>query len=112
VNFPCGILKIWTVAVDRDRGGRDRDRDGGGDRGGRDRDGCGNSDNENSEMVRMVEMVREMVDTRNCKGTSVHFLTSPLLSHSPPVHVYSPSSPLYHFQGPYLNPMTFQKSTH
>jgi hypothetical protein len=24
-----------------------------------------------------------------CKGTSIHFLTSPLLSHSPPVHMYS-----------------------
>jgi hypothetical protein len=37
-----------------------------------------------------------------CKGTSVCFLTSPLISHSPSVHMYSPSSPLYHFQGPYL----------
>jgi hypothetical protein len=37
-----------------------------------------------------------------CKGTSVRFLTSPILSHSPPVHMYSLSSPLYHFQGPYL----------
>jgi hypothetical protein len=44
----------------------------------------------------------------------------PLLSHSPPVHMYSHSSPLYHFQGPYLQPttsrpnglMTCQKSTH
>jgi hypothetical protein len=34
-----------------------------------------------------------------CKGTSVHFLTSPILSHSPPVHMYSPSSPLYYSQG-------------
>jgi hypothetical protein len=25
-----------------------------------------------------------------CKGTSVHFLTSPLLSYSPPVHMYFP----------------------
>jgi hypothetical protein len=33
-----------------------------------------------------------------CKGTSVRFLTSPILSHSPPVHMYSLSSPLYHFQ--------------
>jgi hypothetical protein len=55
-----------------------------------------------------------------CKGTSVCFLTSPILSHSPPVHMYSPSSPLYYLQGPYLKPMTsrpdgpmtFQKSTH
>jgi hypothetical protein len=37
-----------------------------------------------------------------CKGTSVCFLTSPILSHSPPVHMYSLYSPLYHFQGPYL----------
>jgi hypothetical protein len=37
-----------------------------------------------------------------CKGTSVRFLTSPILAHSPPVHMYSPHSPLYHFQGPYL----------
>jgi hypothetical protein len=36
---------------------------------------------------------------RKCKGTSVRFLTSPILSHSPPVHMYSPSSPLYYSQG-------------
>jgi hypothetical protein len=36
-----------------------------------------------------------------CKGTSVRFLTSPIISHSPPVHMYSPSSPLYYLQGPY-----------
>jgi hypothetical protein len=55
-----------------------------------------------------------------CKGTSIHFLTSPILSHSPPVHMYFPSSPLYHLQGPYLKlttsrpngPTTVQKSTH
>jgi hypothetical protein len=34
-----------------------------------------------------------------CKGTSVRFLTSPILSHSPPVHMYLPSSPLYYSQG-------------
>jgi hypothetical protein len=38
----------------------------------------------------------------DCKGTSVRFLTSPIFSHSPPVYMYSLSSPLYHFQGPYL----------
>jgi hypothetical protein len=38
---------------------------------------------------------------RTCKGTSVCFLTSPILSHSPPVHMYSPSSPLYYSQGSY-----------
>jgi hypothetical protein len=37
-----------------------------------------------------------------CKGTSVRFLTSPILAHSPPVHMYSLHSPLYHFQGLYL----------
>jgi hypothetical protein len=37
----------------------------------------------------------------DCKGASVLFLTSPILSHSPPVHMYSPSSPLYYLQGPY-----------
>jgi hypothetical protein len=37
----------------------------------------------------------------DCKGTSVHFLTSPLISHFPPVHMYSPSLPLYHLQGSY-----------
>jgi hypothetical protein len=55
-----------------------------------------------------------------CKGTSVHFLTSPILSHSTLVHMYSPLPPLYQFQGPHLklmsfrpdSPMTFQKSTH
>jgi hypothetical protein len=36
---------------------------------------------------------------RGCKGTSVHFLTSPLFSYSSPVHMYSISSPLYHLQG-------------
>jgi hypothetical protein len=36
-----------------------------------------------------------------CKGTSVCFLTSYILSYSPPVHMYSPSSPLYYSQGPY-----------
>jgi hypothetical protein len=30
-----------------------------------------------------------------CKGTSVRFLTSPVLSHSTLVHMYSPSPPLY-----------------
>jgi hypothetical protein len=35
-----------------------------------------------------------------CKGTSVHFLTSPILSHSSPVHMYSLSLPLYYLQGP------------
>jgi hypothetical protein len=66
-------------------------------------------------MMRMMEMavtVKEAAETvqteqikgmdGECKGTSVRFLTSPILSHSPPVHMYSPSSPLYHFQGPYL----------
>jgi hypothetical protein len=55
-----------------------------------------------------------------CKGTSVCFLTSPLLSHFSPVHMYSPSSPLYHLQGPHLklttsrpdSLTTFQKLTH
>jgi hypothetical protein len=55
-----------------------------------------------------------------CKGTSICFLTSPILSHSLPVHMYSPSSPLYYLQGPYLKPTTsrpngpttLQKSTH
>jgi hypothetical protein len=37
-----------------------------------------------------------------CKGTSIRFLTSPIFSHSPHVHMYSPSSPLYHLQGSYL----------
>jgi hypothetical protein len=55
-----------------------------------------------------------------CKGTSVRFLTSPILSHLLPIHMYSPSSPLYYLQGSYLRPTTsrpecpttFQKSTH
>jgi hypothetical protein len=37
-----------------------------------------------------------------CKGTSVHFLTSSLLSYTPPVYMYSLSSPLYHLQGLHL----------
>jgi hypothetical protein len=40
--------------------------------------------------------------TTICKGTSVRFLTSPILSHLLPVHMYFPSSPLYYLQGPYL----------
>jgi hypothetical protein len=56
----------------------------------------------------------------NCKGTSIHFLTSPILSHSSPVHMYSYFPPLYQFQGLHLKPttfrpngpMTFQKLTH
>jgi hypothetical protein len=59
-------------------------------------------------------------DDIQCKGTSVRFLTSPLLSHFPPVHMYFPYSLLYHLQGLYLKPTTFrpdgpttfQKSTH
>jgi hypothetical protein len=34
-----------------------------------------------------------------CKETSIRFLISYTLSHSPPVHMYSPSSPLYYSQG-------------
>jgi hypothetical protein len=68
-----------------------------------------------------VEQERHQLHTsHSCKGTSVHFLTPPILSHSPPVHMYSPFSPLYYLQEPYLKPMasrpdgpmTFQKSTH
>jgi hypothetical protein len=63
---------------------------------------------------------RLKADGFGCKGTSICFLTSPILSHSPPIYMYSPSSPLYYLQEPYLKPttsrpdglMTFQKSTH
>jgi hypothetical protein len=41
-----------------------------------------------------------------CKGTSVRFLTSSLLSYSPPVYIYFLSSPLYHLQGLHLQPTT------
>jgi hypothetical protein len=37
-----------------------------------------------------------------CKGTSVRFLTPPILSHLLSVHSYSPSSPLHSLQGPHL----------
>jgi hypothetical protein len=47
----------------------------------------------------------------HCKGTSVHFLTSHILSHSPHVYMYSPSSPLYYLQGSHLRPMTFTLTT-
>jgi hypothetical protein len=58
--------------------------------------------------------------THACKGTSIRFLTSPVLSHSTLVYMYSPSPPLYYLQGSYLKPTTFrpecpttfQKSTH
>jgi hypothetical protein len=53
----------------------------------------------NSQANGIVE--RRHLDVR-CKGTSVRFLTSHILSHSPPVHMYSPSSPLYYLQGSYL----------
>jgi hypothetical protein len=43
---------------------------------------------------------------RQCKGISICFLTSPLLSYSPPVHMYSLSSPLYYLQGLQLKPTT------
>jgi hypothetical protein len=36
----------------------------------------------------------------------VCFLTSPLPSYSPPVHMYSISSPLYHLHGSYPKPTT------
>jgi hypothetical protein len=42
----------------------------------------------------------------HCKGTLVLFLTSPILSHSSPVHMYSPPSPLYYPQGLYPEPTT------
>jgi hypothetical protein len=45
--------------------------------------------------------ITAMID-RDCKGTSVRFLTSPILSHLLPVHMYSPSSSLHYLQGPYL----------
>jgi hypothetical protein len=62
----------------------------------------------------------EVRSYRECKGTSIRFLTSPVLSHSTLVHMYSPSPPLYYLQGSYLKPTTsrpeclttFQKSTH
>jgi hypothetical protein len=65
-----------------------------------------------TETAETVKEVAEMAQTEKikrtdgCKGTSVRFLTSPILSHSPPVHMYSLSSPLYYFQGPYLQPTT------
>jgi hypothetical protein len=52
-----------------------------------------------SETVSTHALIEQVPD--DCKGTSVHFLTSPILSHSPPVHMYSPSSPLYYSQGSY-----------
>jgi hypothetical protein len=69
---------------------------------------------------KVTTALMQLESDRYCKETSVHFLTSPILSHSPPVHMYSHSSPLYHLQGPYLKPTTsrpggptaFQKLTH
>jgi hypothetical protein len=60
-----------------------------------------------------------VIHPHKCKGTSVHFLTSPILSYSPPVHMYSTSSPLYYLQGLHSktdnlrthSPITLQKST-
>jgi hypothetical protein len=79
-------------------------------------------------MLYMPKMVLTLISTHHitaagfaiCKGTSVRFLTSPIISHSPPVHMYSPSPPLYYLQKSYLRPTTsrpdcpttFQKSTH
>jgi hypothetical protein len=61
-------------------------------------------DEDESPHVDADETDEEAQDTSpalddNCKGTSICFLTSPILSHSPPVHMYSPSSPLYYSQG-------------
>jgi hypothetical protein len=55
----------------------------------------------NQETARNV-IPPPLVSPPLCKGTSIRFLTSPILSHSPHVHMYSPSSPLYHLQGSYL----------
>jgi hypothetical protein len=38
---------------------------------------------------------------QNCEGTSICFPTFYTPPHSPPVHMYSPSSPLHYSQGPY-----------
>jgi hypothetical protein len=35
-------------------------------------------------------LIQDNMSGGECKGTSIHFLTSPLLSYSPPVHMYSP----------------------
>jgi hypothetical protein len=47
----------------------------------------------------ILDFIKYVALSSPCKGTSVRFLTSPILSHSPPVHMYSPSSPLYYSQG-------------
>jgi hypothetical protein len=47
-----------------------------------------------------IDRRRSEEEGEECKGTSVCFLTSPIFSHSP-VHMYSPSSPLYYSQGSY-----------
>jgi hypothetical protein len=49
-------------------------------------------------------------ESPHCKGTSIHFLTSPLFSYSPPVHMYSISSPLCYLQG--LHSRTDDLCTH
>jgi hypothetical protein len=63
-----------------------------------------------------------MDNIKKCKGTSVHFLTSPLLSYYPPhlpLSICILPIPLYHLLGPHSkaddfciqSPTTFQKST-
>jgi hypothetical protein len=82
--------------------------------------GTGPCDTMAPSVIMRVPIYGRLDTRRLCKGTSVCFLTSPILSHLLPVHMYSPSSPLYYLQGPYLQPTTFrpdgpttfQKSTH
>jgi hypothetical protein len=58
--------------------------------------------------------------SRYCKGTSVCFLTSPILPYSPLLSICTFPIPLHHLQGPHSkaddfhthNQTTFQKSTH
>jgi hypothetical protein len=40
--------------------------------------------------IRWVLYISPVTHIPNCKGTSIRFLTSSLLSYSPPVHMYSP----------------------
>jgi hypothetical protein len=51
-----------------------------------------------------------VMEVGHCKGTSICFLTSPLLSYSP-LFIYTSPTPLYHLQGPHSKSNDFCRYT-
>jgi hypothetical protein len=52
-------------------------------------------EDEDQDLQPIIEGYNGTEIWNDCKGTSIRFLTSPVLSHSTLVHMYSPSLPLY-----------------